>query len=368
MTFNDNGQSINLAASQPVFGHEAFDDHEKVIFLSDKDTGLKAIIAIHNTVLGPALGGVRMWDYANENEALKDALRLSKGMTYKAAITGLNLGGGKAVILGNSNTQKSPELITKFAESVHSFAGTYITTEDVGTDPFDMDLIRQTTPYVTGISEESGGAGNPASISAFGVFMGMKAAAQLKYGSEVLEDKLIYVQGAGKVGEALIENLVNEGARVIISDINQERLEHVSSMYDVDIYRGDDIYSEVMDIYAPCALGATLNDITIPKLKASIVAGCANNQLQNEDSHGRLLHNRGILYAPDFLINAGGLINVYGELENYDRREVMRKTENIYNTTLEILKRAERNNICTTTAATNFAKERIDARRLEQNT
>ena len=354
-----------LSKIDPVFGQLSFDNHEQIVFCNDKDTGLKAIIGIHNTVLGPALGGTRMWNYNNEWEALNDALRLSRGMTFKSAITGLNLGGGKAVIIGDAKTQKTPELMKKFGEFVHSLSGKYITAEDVGMTTGDMDLVREVTPYVTGISESKGGAGNPSPITAYGVFMGMKAAAKFKYGSDVLEDKSVFVQGIGHVGESLVEHLTNEGAKVTIADINQERLEEVRSKYDVTIYRGEDIYSEPMDIYAPCALGATINDDTIHKLTASIIAGAANNQLADEIKHGKLLQDKDILYAPDFLINAGGIINVYAELENYDRQEIMRKTENIYNTTLEILDRAKANNISTNVAAMSIAKERIETRKSE---
>jgi leucine dehydrogenase len=219
---------------------------------------------------------------------------------------------------------------------------------------------------VTGISESKGGAGNPSPITAYGVFMGMKAAAKFKFGSDVLEDKAVFVQGIGNVGEALVEHLVNEGAKVTIADISQERLENVRSKYNVTIYGGKDLYSEDMDIYAPCALGATINDQTIERLKAKIIAGAANNQLA-EDKHGKMLQDMGIVYAPDFLINAGGIINVYAELENYNRQEIIRKTENIYNTTLEILKRAKANNVTTNMAAVNIAKERIEARRIENS-
>nr|WP_321243880.1 Glu/Leu/Phe/Val dehydrogenase [uncultured Psychroserpens sp.] len=357
--------SKELSKMDPVFGQLSFDNHEQIVFCNDKDTGLKAIIGIHNTVLGPALGGTRMWNYNNEWEALNDALRLSRGMTFKSAITGLNLGGGKAVIIGDAKTQKTPELMKKFGEFVHSLSGKYITAEDVGMTTGDMDLVREVTPYVTGISESKGGAGNPSPITAYGVFMGMKAAAKFKYGSDVLEDKSVFVQGIGHVGESLVEHLTNEGAKVTIADINQERLEEVRSKYDVTIYRGEDIYSEPMDIYAPCALGATINDDTIHKLTASIIAGAANNQLADEIKHGKLLQDKDILYAPDFLINAGGIINVYAELENYDRQEIMRKTENIYNTTLEILDRAKANNISTNVAAMSIAKERIETRKSE---
>lgn len=355
-----------LVKMDPVFGQMSFDNHEQIVFCNDKDSGLKAIIGIHNSVLGPALGGTRMWNYASEWEALNDVLRLSRGMTYKSAITGLNLGGGKAVIIGDAKTQKTPELMLKFGEFVHSLAGRYITAEDVGMTTADMDLVRTVTPYVTGISESKGGAGNPSPITAYGVFMGMKAAAKYTFGSELLEGKVVYVQGIGNVGEALVENLSNEGAKVYISDINQERLEEVRDKYGVEIYGGSNLYAEKMDIYAPCALGATVNDLTINQLNTKIIAGAANNQLAEEQKHGNLLREKGIVYAPDFLINAGGIINVYAELENYGRKEIVRKTENIYNTTLEILKNADDNDITTHQAAFNIAQARIDARSKEK--
>ncbi|MCA0132332.1 Glu/Leu/Phe/Val family dehydrogenase [Winogradskyella alexanderae] len=359
--------SQDLSKVDPVFGQASFDNHEQIVFCNDKDTGLKAIIGIHNTVLGPALGGTRMLPYNNEWEALNDVLRLSRGMTFKSAITGLNLGGGKAVIIGDAKTQKTPELLKRFGEFVHSLNGKYITAEDVGMHTEDMDIIREVTPYVTGMSETKGGVGSPSPITAYGVFMGMKAAAKFKYGTDILEDKKVYVQGIGSVGEELVEHLVNEGADVTIADINQERLEEVRSKYGVIIYGGHDIYTEDMDIYAPCALGATINDDTVYRLKADIIAGAANNQLAEESKHGRILQERGIVYAPDFLINAGGIINVYAELENYDRQEIMRKTENIYNTTLEILENAKINNLTTHNAAFNIAKERIETRKRENS-
>jgi leucine dehydrogenase len=354
-----------LVRQDPVFGQVSFDDHEQIVFCNDKDTGLKAIIGIHNTVLGPALGGTRMWQYENEWAALNDVLRLSRGMTFKSAITGLNLGGGKAVIIGNAKTQKTPELMRKFGEFVHSLSGRYITAEDVGMTTEDMDTVREVTPYVTGISQDKGGAGNPSPITAYGVFMGMKAAAQFKYGSDVLEDKKIYVEGIGNVGETLVEYLTQEGADVVIADINQDRLEEVRDKYGATIYGGNDLHSENMDIYAPCALGATINDHTINKIKADIVAGAANNQLADEVKHGKLLQNRGIVYAPDFLINAGGIINVYAELEGYDRTEIMRKTENIYTTTIEILNRAKESGVTTHKAALEIAQARIASRKHE---
>ncbi len=354
-----------LQKMDPVFGQVSFDNHEQIVFCNDKDTGLKAIIGIHNTVLGPALGGTRMWNYTNEWEALNDVLRLSRGMTFKSAITGLNLGGGKAVIIGDAKTQKTPELMRKFGEFVHSLRGKYITAEDVGMQTEDMDTVRDVTPYVTGISESRGGSGNPSPVTAFGVYMGMKAAAKFKYGSDVLAGKKVLVQGIGHVGETLVDYLTKEGAIVTIADINEARLNEMGAKYGAKVFNGPDLYSAEVDIYAPCALGATINDETIYKLNATIVAGAANNQLANENVHGKILQERGILYAPDFLINAGGIINVYAEIEHYDKAEAMRRTENIYNTTLEILDFAVKNNMTTHQAALTFAQNRIEQRKKE---
>ncbi len=357
----------SLQKIAPVFGQASFDNHEQVVFCYDKDTNLKAIIGIHNTVLGPALGGTRMWNYNSEWEALNDVLRLSRGMTYKSAITGLNLGGGKAVIIGDAKTQKTPELMRRFGAFIHSLSGKYITAEDVGMETADMDTIREVTPYVTGISEEQGGAGNPSPITAYGVFMGMKAAAKHQFGNDILEDKKIMVQGVGHVGEALVEHLTNEGAQVIITDINTENLQKVHQKYGATIYTGTNIYSENVDIYAPCALGATINQDTVYQLKCKVIAGAANNQLANENIQGKILKERGIVYAPDFLINAGGIINVFAELEGYDKKETIRKTENIYNTTLEILNKAEAANLTTQEAAMQIAQNRIDTRKKENS-
>ena len=348
----------------PVFGQMSFDDHEQIVFCNDKDTGLKAIIGIHNSVMGPALGGTRMFNYSNEWEALNDVLRLSRGMTFKSAITGLNIGGGKAVIIGDAKTQKTPELMRKFGEFVHSLSGRYITAEDVGMETADMDIVRDVTPYVTGISEERGGAGNPSPVTAFGVYMGMKAAAKQQFGSDVLTGKKVLVQGIGHVGEALVEYLTKEGALVTISDINEERLNDDLKKYNATVYTGTDVYAEEVDIYAPCAMGATINDATIHKIKAKVIAGAANNQLANEVVHGAILQERGILYAPDFLINAGGIINVYAELAHYGKAEIMAKTENIYNTTLEIFDFAIANKMTTHQAALTIAQQRIAERKL----
>ncbi len=349
----------------PVFGQLSFDDHEEIVFCYDKDSGLKAIIGVHNTVLGPALGGTRMWNYANEWEALNDVLRLSRGMTYKSAITGLDLGGGKAVIIGDSKKDKTPEMIKKFGEYVNSLGGKYITAEDVGSTTQDMDMIRDITPYVTGISESRGGSGNPSPVTAYGVFMGLKAATKHQFGSDVLQGKKVLVQGIGHVGETLVDYLTKEGAVVQIIDINEARVKEVSEKYGAKIFMGADIYSADVDIYSPCALGATINDDTVNKIKAKVIAGAANNQLANDKVHGQILKDRGISYAPDFLINAGGIINVYGEIVGYGKEEAMRRTENIYHTTLEIFLYAEKNNITTQQAAMKIAQDRIDAKKKE---
>lgn len=356
---------VELKKMDPVFGQLSFDNHEQIVFCNDKDTGLKAIIGIHNTVMGPALGGTRMWNYANEWEALNDVLRLSRGMTFKSAITGLNLGGGKAVIIGDSKTDKTPEMITRFGEFVNSLSGKYITAEDVGTTTEDMDRIHEVTNFVTGISVEKGGSGNPSPVTAYGVYMGMKAAAKYQFGSDNLAGKKILVQGTGHVGETLIDYITKEGATVFVSDIHQDKMENMVAKYGAQIYTGADIYSADVDIYSPCALGATINDDTIYKIQAKVIAGAANNQLALEAKHGQILRDRGITYAPDFLINAGGIINVYAEIVKYSKEEAIRRTENIYNTTLEIFNFADSNNITTQQAAMQIAQNRIDQRKKE---
>ncbi len=353
--------------NDPVFGQISFDGHEQIVFCNDEDTGLKAIIGIHNTVLGPALGGTRMWSYQSEWDALNDVLRLSRGMTYKAAITGLNLGGGKAVIIGDAKTQKNDALMRRFGEFVHSLSGKYITAEDVGMETRDMDVVREVTPHVTGISESKGGAGNPSPITAYGVYMGMKAAAKHQFGTENLAGKKVLVQGVGHVGETLVKHITDEGAKVVLNDINEARLEALSKKYGANVVLGNDVYGLDVDIYAPCALGATINDVTIEQLRAKVIAGAANNQLADEIKHGRMLKEKGIAYAPDFLINAGGIINVYAELEGYGKDEIIRKTENIYNTTLDIFRLSQEENITTHRAAFNIAQNRIDTRKKAQN-
>ncbi len=343
----------------PIFGSEAFKNHEQVVFCQDEETGLKAIIGIHSTTLGPALGGTRMWKYKSESEAIRDVLRLSRGMTYKASISGLNLGGGKAVIIGDSRVDKTDALMRKFGEFVNSLSGRYITAEDVGINTHDMEMVKLSTDHVTGIPQSMGGSGDPSPVTAYGVFMGMKAATKYKWGTDELAGKKVLVQGIGHVGETLVKHLVEAGADVLINDIHEDRLLEVSEKFNAAIVRGHNIFAEEMDIYAPCALGATINTESIPQMNCSVIAGAANNQLANELEHGRMLKEAGIVYAPDFLINAGGLINVYSEIAKYDRAEALRRTENIYHTTLDILTRSESENMTTHQAALAIAEERV---------
>jgi leucine dehydrogenase len=350
-----------VAEQDPVFGNESFSGHEQVVFCYDKASGLKAIIAIHDTTLGPSLGGTRMWPYKSEAEAIKDVLRLSRGMTYKAAISGLKLGGGKAVIIGDSRKDKTQAMFEKYGEFIESLNGRYITAEDVGTSTQDMVYIRKNTTHVTGLPESMGGSGDPSPVTAYGVYMGMKAAAKERWGNDSLSGKKIIVQGVGHVGENLVRMTTEEGAKVYICDINQDALNSVASKYKAEIIDKAFVYDADVDIYAPCALGATLNTENIEKLKCSIVAGAANNQLADESIHGKMIGDRGILYAPDFLINAGGLINVYSEINGYDREKSLEQAREIYKTTLEIFRKAKQENLTTVTAAKKIAEERLAA-------
>lgn len=334
--------------------------HEQLVFCHDEVLGLKAIIAIHNTVLGPAMGGTRMWNYQSEEEAIKDALRLSRGMTFKNAIAGLNIGGGKAVIIGDAKKIKNEALMRRFGKFVNSLNGKYWTAEDVNMNARDMEYVRMETPYVAGISESMGGSGDPSPVTAYGVYIGMKASAKKAYGTDSLKGKKVVVQGAGSVGSYLIGHLLEEGAKVYVSDIFKEKLDAVTAKHDVEVVDPNNLYSMDMDIYAPCALGATLNDITIPQLKCDIVAGAANNQLDDEEIHAIQLKERGIIYAPDFLINSGGITNVYYEQQgNYNRERVYEQTERIYEVCTEVLEYAESQQTTTHKAALQLALNRI---------
>ena len=360
-TQKDNAKNNLVINNMTLFGHE------QLVFCNDAETGLKAIIAIHDTTLGPALGGTRMWNYSNEADALEDVLRLSRGMTFKAAISGLKLGGGKAVIIGDSKTLKTESLMRKFGQYVDSLGGKYITAEDVGVSIRDMEFVRMETKHVTGIPQDMGGSGDPSPVTAFGVYMGMKASAKFKWGSDNLNGRTIALQGIGKVGENLLKHLIKEGANVIINDIDSLRLNELANHYGVSFVKGDDIYDVEMDIYAPCALGATVNPNTITRLNCDIIAGAANNQLADEERDSQLCFEKSICYAPDFLINAGGLINVYSELKGYNREHALNQTREIYNTTLEILRKAELDHISTHSAALEIAHQRLCKQRSLNN-
>jgi leucine dehydrogenase len=335
--------------------------HEQVVFCNDPSTGLKAIIAIHNTVLGPALGGTRMWNYSSEDEALQDVLRLSRGMTFKAAISGINLGGGKAVIIGDARTQKTEAFLRRFGKFVNSLNGKYITAEDVNMKTSDMEYIGMETKFVTGLPESMGGGGDPSPVTAFGVYLGMKAAAKKVYGSDALEGKKVAVQGVGQVGMHLVELLVKENAQIVLTDLYEEKVKEITRRFNVKAVAQERIYDQEVDIFAPCALGATINDDTIARLKCTIIAGAANNQLKDEVKHGYMLLDKSITYAPDFLINAGGLINVYNEFEgSYNQKRVYEQAEKIYTTCSRILDLASTEKISTQEAAIQLAEKRIE--------
>lgn len=346
-------------AENPVIAQMAMNNHEQVVFCNDNEIGLKAIVAIHNTVLGPSLGGTRMWAYKNEMEALTDVLRLSRGMTYKSSLAGLNLGGGKAVIIGDSKTQKSEALMRRFGKFINSIGGKYITAEDVGVNTRDMEYIKMETDFVSGLPESMGGSGDPSPVTAYGVYLSMKASAKEKWNNDSLSGKKIVVQGIGHVGASLVKHLVKEGAKVYISDINEEQLKVVAKETGAEVVSVDKLYDIDMDIYAPCALGATINSDTLNRLKCVIICGAANNQLADENVHGKMVIEKGILYAPDFVVNAGGIINVYYELEGYNRERALAHAEKIYGTILNVFKVAKEQNIPTYMAANRLAEKRI---------
>lgn len=333
-------------------------DYEQLVFCQDKNSGLKAIIAIHDTTLGPALGGTRMWTYKSEAEAIEDALRLAKGMTYKNAAAGLNLGGGKTVIIGDPKKDKSPELFRAFGRYIQGLNGRYITAEDVGTTVNDMDLIHMETDFVTGISPEFGSSGNPSPVTALGIYKGMKAAAMEAFGSDSLEGKTVAVQGIGNVAFTLCEHLHKEGANLIVTDINEAAVDRAVQAFGAKAVDPGDIYGVECDIYSPCALGATINDETIPQLKAKVIAGSANNQLKTTE-HGDIIHEKGIVYAPDYVINSGGVINVADELNGYNATRALKNVESIYDILLKIFEISKRDNIPTYVAADRMAEERI---------
>ena len=334
--------------------------HEQVMHFNDKETGLKGIIAVHNTVLGPSLGGCRIWNYATESDALWDVLRLSRGMTFKSSISGINLGGGKAVIIGNHRAKHDEAFWRRFGKFVDSLNGKYITAEDVGTSPDIMSIVMQETKHVTGKPMSAGGTGDPSPHTAYGVFLGIKASVKETTGSDSLEGKKVAIQGLGHVGHFLAGLLVKAGAKVYGTDLNAANLESTIKDFNITAVDPNEIYDLDVDIYSPCALGATLNSETIPKLKCSVIAGAANNQLADENLHGNMLKDKGILYAPDFLINAAGVINCYREVHSLSEQATQLIIENIYQRTLDIFKKAKLEKIPTQEAAIKLAVERIE--------
>ena len=336
--------------------------HEQVVFCRNESTGLKAIISIHNTVLGPSLGGLRMLAYPDETLALNDVLRLSKGMTFKNAIAGLNLGGGKAIIIGDPHKDKSEALLRAFAKYVQTLNGKYITAEDVGMTTRDIEHILAETNYVSGKPTSRGGLGDPSPFTAYSTYIGMKAAAKKAYGTDSLEKKSVAIQGVGHVGVHLIKYLLKENCKIYVSEYYRPRLKKVVKKYNVIAVELDEIYDLDVDIYAPCALGASINDTTLKRLKCQIIAGCANNQLADERKHGDVCRQQGIIYAPDFLINAGGVINCYAEVvgTNIDwTRQHIEK--NIYHKTLEILDIAAEEEKSAQEVAIALAMQRIES-------
>ena len=332
-------------------------EHEQVVFCHEPSSGYLGIIAIHDTSLGPALGGTRFWQYASHDEALTDALRLARGMTYKAAVAGLNLGGGKAVIIGDNKRDDREALFRAHGRFVESLGGRYITAEDIGTSPADMEFVRSETRHVAGLA---GLSGDPSPVTGFGVYVGMKACAKERWGSDSLSGKTVLVQGAGKVAYYLCSHLHRDGAKLVVTDIDTEKVARVVREFGAATVAPEAIYDQAADVYAPCALGATINDDTLARLKVEIVAGGANNQLA-EERHGHELERRGMLYAPDFVINAGGLINVYGELERWPEERAHRKAQEIYDALRKVFAIARRDHIPSYQAADRLAEERIAA-------
>lgn len=333
--------------------------HEQVVFWSEPELGYRGIIAIHDTTMGPALGGTRFWNYGSDEEAVVDVLRLAQGMTYKAAIAGVNLGGGKSVIIGDNRTRDREMIFRAHGRAVESLGGRYITAEDVGTTVDDMEFVRMETDAVVGLY---GGSGDPSPVTAYGTYQGMRACAERTYGDASLSGRHVTVQGVGHVGYHLCAFLAEEGARLTVTDIHRDRVERVREEFGADVVEAEDIYAVEADVFAPCALGAVINDETLKVLKVDIVAGAANNQLA-EGRHGEILHERGVLYAPDYVINAGGLINVYGELHGWSADRSKRKATEIHSTLLRIFERAKEEGVPTAVAADRLAEQRIQRAR-----
>ncbi len=331
--------------------------HEQLVLCQDSASGYRGIIAVHSTVLGPALGGTRFWSYASDEEAIIDALRLARGMTYKNAVAGLNLGGGKSVIIGDNKTTDREMIFRAHGRFVESLGGRYITAEDVGTSTSDMDYVHMETDYVSGLA---GRSGDPSPVTAHGVFRAIQASAKECWGSDELANRTISIQGCGHVGYYLAKELHEAGAKLVVTDIDADRVKRVVNEFGARAVTADEIYSVQADIFAPCALGAIINDTTIPQLRVEIVAGAANNQLL-EERHGDELERRKILYAPDYVANAGGVINVYSELAGWTSARAFRKADEIYDTILKVFAIAKTDSIPTYLAADRLAEQRIQA-------
>jgi leucine dehydrogenase len=343
-----------------IFDRISVEEYEQVVFCHDRVSGLRAIVAIHSTRLGPALGGTRFYPYPTEDAGLEDVLRLAKGMTYKAAAAGLDLGGGKAVIFGDPATQRTELLLRSYGRFVDSLNGRYITAEDVGTTQPDMDMIRRETRFVTGVSQELGGSGDPSAATAYGVLQAMKAVARHLWGDTPLTGRHVAVSGVGKVGSNLVRHLVEERARVSVTDVNPAAVQRMVDEFGVEAVPVDDMPGMECDIFSPCALGAILDATTIPALRCQAVVGSANNQLA-DPSCGKLLHELGVLYAPDYVVNAGGLINIAEELSprGYHRERAYTAVRRIFDTVTSLLRTAEEEGITTAEAADRLAERRI---------
>ncbi|MEU1281007.1 Glu/Leu/Phe/Val dehydrogenase dimerization domain-containing protein [Streptomyces sp. NPDC005805] len=340
--------------------------HEQVVLCQDRATGLKAVIALHSTALGPGLGGTRFYPYATEQDAVTDALNLSRGMSYKNAMAGLDHGGGKAVIIGDPEQIKTEELLLAYGRFVDSLGGRYVTACDVGTYVADMDVVARASRWVTGRSPENGGAGDSSVLTAFGVYQGMRASAQHLWGDPSLRGRKVGVAGVGKVGHYLVGHLVDEGAEVVVTDVREESVRRVRDRHPQVTAVADTaalIRTEGLDVYAPCALGGALDDATVPVLTASVVCGAANNQLAHPGVE-KDLADRGILYAPDYVVNAGGVIQVADELHGFDFDRCKTKASKIFDTTLAIFARAKEDGIPPAAAADRIAEQRIAEARL----
>jgi leucine dehydrogenase len=341
----------------PVFDNSEYDEHEQVIFCRDEHAGLYAIIAIHDTTLGPAAGGCRMWPYASVEEALTDALRLSQAMSYKNALADLPLGGGKSVIIGDPSKEKNERLLTAFARFVQRLGGQYYTAEDIGIGINDVEVLAETSDYVFGLST----TGDPSPFTARGCFEGIRAAVKQRFDSDSLEGLKVALQGVGNVGRYVCKNLYEAGAELIVADVNAEAAAYAVKNFGAEAVSPYEIYAQDVEIFSPCAMGGVLNDETISQLKASVVAGVANNQLA-EPRHGRLLHDRGILYAPDYVINAGGMLNASGDIfGQYDVNQVVERVAGLYGATLRIFEIAKQENRPTYEVADDLARQKITA-------